>query len=48
MPQGSDASWVGKLYSKCTKWDRFSKPKFGENLFCKYNIHIGQSKSFKL
>lgn len=29
MPQGSDASWTQKLYTKCTKWDRFSKPKFG-------------------
>lgn len=29
MPQGSDASWTQKLYTKCIKWDRFSKPKFG-------------------
>jgi len=29
MPQGSDASWTQILYAKCTKWDRFTKPKFG-------------------
>ncbi|XP_050522189.1 unconventional myosin-Va isoform X2 [Daktulosphaira vitifoliae] len=33
MPQGSDASWTQKLYTKCTKWDRFSKPKFAGSAF---------------
>ncbi|XP_050443210.1 unconventional myosin-Va isoform X2 [Adelges cooleyi] len=33
MPQGSDISWTQKLYTKCTKWDRFSKPKFAGSAF---------------
>ncbi|XP_060874388.1 unconventional myosin-Va isoform X3 [Metopolophium dirhodum] len=33
MPQGSDASWTQKLYTKCIKWDRFSKPKFAGSAF---------------
>ncbi|XP_046682194.1 unconventional myosin-Va isoform X2 [Homalodisca vitripennis] len=33
MPKGSDSSWVEKLYSTCTKWPHFSKPRFGTNAF---------------
>jgi len=27
FPNGSDKSWVDKLYVQCKKWDHFSKPK---------------------
>ncbi|RZF37289.1 hypothetical protein LSTR_LSTR005621 [Laodelphax striatellus] len=33
MPKGSDSSWAEKLYSKCTKWGHFAKPRFGSNSF---------------
>ena len=33
MPKGTDSSWVEKLYSKCTKWKHFSKPRFGTTAF---------------
>ena len=33
MPKGTDSSWVEKLYSKCTKWKHFSRPRFGTTAF---------------
>nr|XP_053650160.1 unconventional myosin-Va-like isoform X2 [Cherax quadricarinatus] len=33
MPKGSDQSWVEKLYSKCKKWDHFSKPRLSNTNF---------------
>lgn len=33
MPKGSASSWAEKLYSKCTKWDHFAKPRFGTKSF---------------
>jgi myosin-5 len=33
MPKGTDSSWVEKLYSKCTRWKHFSRPRFGTMAF---------------
>ncbi|CAG7709106.1 unnamed protein product [Allacma fusca] len=33
MPQGSDTSWAQKLYSKCNKWEQFSKPRMSNSSF---------------
>ncbi|XP_055531735.1 unconventional myosin-Va isoform X2 [Wyeomyia smithii] len=33
MPRGSDESWVGKLFEKCTKYKHFDKPRFGTSAF---------------
>nr|CAD7595944.1 unnamed protein product [Timema genevievae] len=33
MPKGTDSSWAEKLYSKCTKWKHFAKPRFGTTAF---------------
>lgn len=33
MPKGKDSSWAEKLYSQCTKWKHFSKPRFGTTAF---------------
>ncbi|XP_075219084.1 dilute class unconventional myosin isoform X2 [Lycorma delicatula] len=33
MPKGSDNTWAEKLYSKCSKWQHFAKPRFGTNSF---------------
>ncbi|KAL1140391.1 hypothetical protein AAG570_000323 [Ranatra chinensis] len=33
MPKGSDSSWADKLYSKCTKYSHFVKPRFGTSSF---------------
>ncbi|XP_053683121.1 unconventional myosin-Va isoform X3 [Sabethes cyaneus] len=33
MPRGSDESWVGKLFEKCTKYKHFDKPRFGKSAF---------------
>jgi myosin-5 len=33
MPKGTDSSWVEKLYSKCTRWKHFSRPRFGTTAF---------------
>uniref|UniRef100_A0A0K8SQI6 Unconventional myosin-Va n=2 Tax=Lygus hesperus TaxID=30085 RepID=A0A0K8SQI6_LYGHE len=33
MPKGSDSSWAEKLYSKCSKWSHFTKPRFGNSSF---------------
>lgn len=33
MPNGSDNSWVIKLIEKCTKYNHFEKPRFGNNGF---------------
>ncbi|XP_025829097.1 unconventional myosin-Va [Agrilus planipennis] len=33
MPKGSDGSWTEKLYSKCSKYKHFSKPRFGNFAF---------------
>lgn len=33
MVNGSDATWLTKLYEKCAKYDHFSKPRFGQQAF---------------
>ncbi|XP_034243540.1 unconventional myosin-Va isoform X2 [Thrips palmi] len=33
VPKGKDSSWAEKLYSQCTKWKHFSKPRFGTSAF---------------
>lgn len=33
MPRGSDDSWVGKLFEKCSKYKHFDKPRFGTSAF---------------
>ncbi|XP_058836374.1 unconventional myosin-Va isoform X3 [Topomyia yanbarensis] len=33
MPRGSDESWVGKLFEKCSKYKHFDKPRFGTSAF---------------
>lgn len=33
MPKGTDLSWTEKLYSKCSKYKHFAKPKFGTSAF---------------
>ncbi|XP_044738776.1 unconventional myosin-Va isoform X2 [Chrysoperla carnea] len=33
MPKGSDSSWTEKLYSKCSKYQHFKKPRFGTSAF---------------
>ncbi|CAG0897110.1 unnamed protein product [Darwinula stevensoni] len=33
MPNGSDKSWVGKLYDECQKQQHFIKPKFSNSAF---------------
>jgi myosin-5 len=33
MPNGSDASWVGKLNEKCSRYKHFEKPRFGTSAF---------------
>ncbi|XP_021923468.1 unconventional myosin-Va [Zootermopsis nevadensis] len=38
MPKGTDSSWVEKLYSKCTKWKHFSRPRFGTTAFLIYHF----------
>lgn len=29
MPKGTDDTWCEKLYAKCSKWNHFEKPRFG-------------------
>ncbi|XP_063217828.1 unconventional myosin-Va isoform X2 [Bacillus rossius redtenbacheri] len=33
MPNGSDTTWTEKLYSKCSKWTHFARPRFGAVAF---------------
>ncbi|CAG0891258.1 unnamed protein product [Darwinula stevensoni] len=33
MPNGSDKSWIGKLYDKCKKQEQFNKPRLSNSAF---------------
>ncbi|XP_046984873.1 unconventional myosin-Va [Schistocerca americana] len=33
MPKGTDASWTEKLYNKCSSFNHFAKPRFGNLAF---------------
>lgn len=33
MVNGSDETWLTKLYEKCAKYDHFAKPRFGQQAF---------------
>ncbi|KAK7862317.1 hypothetical protein R5R35_014678 [Gryllus longicercus] len=33
MPKGTDNSWVEKLYSKCSSFTHFARPRFGNSAF---------------